>query len=164
MFNDAVSAVALNQAGHRASGNCISSGWGNTFPYSAAYSKGSDELMRVTVAVISDLECLANYPVFGKQRATAICAKSKFFGLIPKPAGTCQGDSGGPMVCYEDFAKKTGPYLAGVVSCKKTLKEILNLLEVGYCKSSWTLYFFYNLKGDFLLVAFLLMFTLTFKL
>jgi len=112
VFNSNVAAVALNPAGHRAAGNCIASGWGNTFPVSAIEYKGSDVLKTVNSTVLSDVECLLNYPIFRTQRATAICAKSKLFGL-PLPAGTCQGDSGGPLVCYD---KTLGNYLAGVVS------------------------------------------------
>jgi len=101
-FNDFVQPIALPEAGHTATGECIVSGWGTT-------SEGGNTpsvLMKVSVPVVTDEECRAAYGESDIEDSM-ICA-----GLPEGGKDSCQGDSGGPFVCSDTGSN----YLAGVVS------------------------------------------------
>lgn len=67
---------------------CIYAGWGNLFPISPFYYKGSDKLMTEPTTIISDQDCKDAYRLYKDALATAVCSRSGLFH------GTCQGDSG----------------------------------------------------------------------
>ncbi|XP_047472986.1 trypsin-1-like [Penaeus chinensis] len=101
-FNDYVGPIALPEAGHAASGECIVSGWG-------ALSEGGSSpsvLQKVSVPIVSDAECRDAY---GQNDIddSMICA-----GVPEGGKDSCQGDSGGPLACSDTGS----PYLAGIVS------------------------------------------------
>ena len=101
-FNDFVQPIALPEAGHTATGDCIVSGWGTL-------TEGGNTptvLMKVTVPVVTDEECRDAYGE-SKVEDSMICA-----GLTEGGKDSCQGDSGGPFVCSDTGSS----YLAGVVS------------------------------------------------
>jgi len=111
VFNTFVSSLPLNAAGHVASGNCVTPGWGNTKMVTSIAYTPSPTLLKLTTTIMPSLICAGAYPQALAQQENTICAKSTdIFNLA---AGTCQGDSGGPFICSDS---KTGKYLAGVVS------------------------------------------------
>lgn len=102
-WTDFVQPIALPAGGQmtEAGTDCIVTGWGTL-------SEGAfglpNVLNKVTVPVVSDEECNADYGSSGINVADSmICA-----GLKEGGKDSCQGDSGGPFVC--------GGELVGVVS------------------------------------------------
>ena len=90
-FNDYVQPIALPEAGHAASGECIVSGWGTT-------SEGGNTptvLMKVSVPIVSDAECRDAYGE-SEIEDSMICA-----GLPEGGKDSCQGNSGGHFIAGE---------------------------------------------------------------
>merc|ERR1711915_350945 len=102
VFNDFVQPIAIAEAGHTASGDCVVSGWGTTTEGGSTPSS----LRSVTVPIVSDQECRDAY---GQNDVddSMICA-----GLPEGGKDSCQGDSGGPLACSDTGST----YLAGIVS------------------------------------------------
>ncbi|ROT79324.1 trypsin [Penaeus vannamei] len=101
-FNEFVAPIALPEAGHAASGDCIVSGWGTTSEGGSTPSV----LQKVSVPIVSDAECRDAY---GQNDIddSMICA-----GVPEGGKDSCQGDSGGPLACSDTGSA----YLAGIVS------------------------------------------------
>ncbi|XP_027232287.2 trypsin-1 [Penaeus vannamei] len=101
-FNEFVAPIALPEAGHAASGDCIVSGWGTTSEGGSTPSV----LQKVSVPIVSDDECRDAY---GQNDIddSMICA-----GVPEGGKDSCQGDSGGPLACSDTGSA----YLAGIVS------------------------------------------------
>merc|ERR1712179_99031 len=101
-MDDYVQGIALPEAGHTASGECIVSGWGTT----SESGSSPDLLMKVSVPIVTDDECRDAYGQ-SEIEDSMICA-----GVPEGGKDSCQGDSGGPFACSETGST----YLAGVVS------------------------------------------------
>jgi len=101
-MDDYVQGIALPEAGHTASGECIVSGWGTT----SEGGSSPDLLMKVSVPIVTDDECRDAYGQ-SEIEDSMICA-----GVPEGGKDSCQGDSGGPFACSETGST----YLAGVVS------------------------------------------------
>ncbi|XP_019743186.1 transmembrane protease serine 13a isoform X1 [Hippocampus comes] len=83
---------------------CWTSGFGTTDPESG---RVSDELMEVTVDIISTIECNNPWVYGGAVTKNMVCA-----GHLEGGRDSCQGDSGGPLVCQTDDVW----YLVGITS------------------------------------------------
>merc|ERR1711862_166636 len=101
-MNDFVQGIALPEAGHTATGDCIVSGWGTLSEGGAT----PDVLQKVAVPVVTDDECRDAYGA-SQIEDSMICA-----GVQAGGKDSCQGDSGGPFACDDTGSR----YLAGVVS------------------------------------------------
>lgn len=71
------------------------------------YAAGSNELLEVTVPLVSEQICKSAYPS-DKINSRVICA-----GFAQGGKDSCQGDSGGPLMAYNASGQ---PYQIGVVS------------------------------------------------
>lgn len=101
-YNQYSQPIALPPTDHKASGDCVISGWGLT----KEDGNSPDILQKATVAILSDDKCV-DVSGEGKIVDGMICA-----GVVKGGIGSCQGDSGGPLAC-NDIGYS---YLAGVVS------------------------------------------------
>ncbi|CAL4097773.1 unnamed protein product, partial [Meganyctiphanes norvegica] len=100
-FNEYVQPIALPEAGHVATGDCVVSGFGITSE--AGNTQGV--LMKITLPIMSEDECRKGY---GEALGDCmICA-----GLPEGGKDACQGDSGGPLACSDTGST----YLAGIIS------------------------------------------------
>ncbi|XP_018014015.1 trypsin-1-like [Hyalella azteca] len=97
VFNDYVQPAKLPEMYQEFVGNAVVSGWGETI----VYLQAPDILQKVTVPIVSDEDCKADYAEGGPVLDSMMCA-----GEAGKDG--CYGDSGGPMTC--------DGYLCGVVS------------------------------------------------
>ncbi|XP_076057671.1 trypsin-1-like [Oratosquilla oratoria] len=102
-MNDFAQPIDLPRPFQGSSGDCEVSGWGST----AEGGSSSRTLMKVTLPIVPDTQCRADY---GQEMIadSMICA-----GFSEGGKDACQGDSGGPLVCVRSG---TGKYLAGIVS------------------------------------------------
>lgn len=101
-FDDYVQPIKLAKAGHTATGDAVTSGWGTTS------ESGSTAviLQKVTVPIVTDGECRDAYgdEIFDHM----LCA-----GIPEGGKDACQGDSGGPLTATDLDDER---YLAGIVS------------------------------------------------
>ncbi|XP_076817679.1 trypsin-1-like isoform X1 [Clavelina lepadiformis] len=86
--------------------SCLISGWGTT----SFGGTSSDVLLKATVPIISDTDCVGWYSSFGFTVYTSVqlCA-----GYQTGGTDTCQGDSGGPLACQDSSGTY---YLEGLTS------------------------------------------------